>query len=40
MGGERLEGVSAERARALLDLIDAVTSVLGDLVDALAVRTG
>ena len=30
----------ADRARARLDAIDADTSVLGELVDALAVRTG
>jgi geranylgeranyl diphosphate synthase, type II len=37
---ERLAGESAERARSHLDEIDADTSVLRDLVDALAVRTG
>jgi geranylgeranyl diphosphate synthase type II len=37
---ERLAGESAARARSQLDAIDADTSVLRDLVDALAVRTG
>ena len=36
----RLANESAERARAELDLVDADTSVLRELVDVLAVRTG
>src|SRR5687767_3039827 len=37
---ERLAYESAERARAYLDRVDADTSVLRELVDVLAVRTG
>jgi geranylgeranyl diphosphate synthase, type II len=39
-GAGRLAHESAERARAELDLVDADTSVLRELVDVLAVRTG
>jgi geranylgeranyl diphosphate synthase, type II len=39
-GASRLADDVADRARARLDAIDADTSVLGELVDALAVRTG
>ena len=39
-GAERLAEESAARARAQLARIQADTSVLGDLVDVLAVRTG
>jgi geranylgeranyl diphosphate synthase, type II len=39
-GAERLANESAERARAHLDRIHANTSVLRELVDVLAVRTG
>ena len=39
-GASRLADEVADRARARLDAIDADTSVLGELVDALAVRTG
>jgi geranylgeranyl diphosphate synthase type II len=39
-GAERLAFASAERARAHLDRIAADTSVLRDLVEVLAVRTG
>ena len=39
-GARRLADDVADRARARLDAIDADTSVLGELVDALAVRTG
>jgi geranylgeranyl diphosphate synthase, type II len=38
-GASRLANEVADRARAQLDAIDADTSVLGDLVDALATRT-
>ena len=39
-GAIRLADEVAGRARARLDVIDTDTSVLGELVDALAVRTG
>jgi len=39
-GASRLADEIADRARARLDAIDADTSALGELVDALAVRTG
>ena len=39
-GASRLADEVADRARARLDAIDADTSVLGELVDAIAVRTG
>ena len=39
-GAERLAQESAERARAHLERVDADTSVLRELVDVLAVRTG
>jgi geranylgeranyl diphosphate synthase, type II len=39
-GAERLANESAERARRHLDRVDADTSVLRELVDVLAVRTG
>ena len=39
-GASRLADEVADRARAHLNAIDADTSVLGELVDALAVRTG
>ena len=39
-GAERLADETADRARGQLDGVDAETSVLRELVDVLAVRTG